>query len=317
MILDCLSPMFPKPLRVVLLASGSILRSLCGVAAGSSKASLSAHFARWGNLGELNAVSVETCSIYQDTDNIQKDSSQETIISLMGMLVGCLVVKMTNSALATWSTLLLLLSLHILTNYKAVRGVIMATLSRQRANLVLSHLYRHDKVLTPEQISARERIFEYDGILRDVDDRCLGYCRIGTSMTEMLKAMGHTTTTSTGSTRVLQDQLRLYLDSFAAEAYILYLEYPSRTVYILLKRDSDAVVQLKAWYHAFLLLASCTNRQGVDFDGKDILSATQSALSIVNESWESAVLPRLKSAGWDLNTAALETSSGTRVHITI
>ena len=57
MILDCLSPAFPKTLRVVLLSFSSILRALCGVAAGSSKASLSAHFAKWGNLGELNAVS--------------------------------------------------------------------------------------------------------------------------------------------------------------------------------------------------------------------------------------------------------------------
>lgn len=57
MILDCLSPAFPKPVRVVVLSFSSILRALCGVAAGSSKASLSAHFAKWGNLGELNAVS--------------------------------------------------------------------------------------------------------------------------------------------------------------------------------------------------------------------------------------------------------------------
>lgn len=56
MVLDCLSPAFSKPLRVLLLSFSSILRALCGVAAGSSKASLSAHFAKWGNLGELNAV---------------------------------------------------------------------------------------------------------------------------------------------------------------------------------------------------------------------------------------------------------------------
>lgn len=55
-VLDVLSPTFPRPLRVVVLSSSSVLRALCGVAAGSSKASLSAHFARWGNLGELNAV---------------------------------------------------------------------------------------------------------------------------------------------------------------------------------------------------------------------------------------------------------------------
>lgn len=57
MILDCLSPAFPKPIRVGVLGASSVLRALCGVAAGSSKASLSAHFAKRGNLGELNAVS--------------------------------------------------------------------------------------------------------------------------------------------------------------------------------------------------------------------------------------------------------------------
>ncbi|KAL8930141.1 MAG: hypothetical protein Q9208_000758 [Pyrenodesmia sp. 3 TL-2023] len=57
MILDCLSPALPRGPRVLLLSSSSVLRALCGVAAGSSKASLSAHFAKWGNLGELNAVS--------------------------------------------------------------------------------------------------------------------------------------------------------------------------------------------------------------------------------------------------------------------
>lgn len=57
MLLDCLSPALPRTARVFLLSLSSILRALCGVAAGSSKASLSAHFATQGNLGELNAVS--------------------------------------------------------------------------------------------------------------------------------------------------------------------------------------------------------------------------------------------------------------------
>lgn len=62
MIFDCLSPALPKSLRVILLSFSSVLRALCGVAAGSSKASLSAHFAKWGNLGELNAVSPPSSS---------------------------------------------------------------------------------------------------------------------------------------------------------------------------------------------------------------------------------------------------------------
>jgi hypothetical protein len=64
MVLDCLSPVFPKPFRVVIFCFSSILRALCGVAAGSSKASLSAHFAKWGNLGELNAVSYISATLF-------------------------------------------------------------------------------------------------------------------------------------------------------------------------------------------------------------------------------------------------------------
>lgn len=56
MILDCLSPVFPKAVRMGILTLSGVLRSLCGVAAGSSKASLSAHFAKTGNIGDLNAV---------------------------------------------------------------------------------------------------------------------------------------------------------------------------------------------------------------------------------------------------------------------
>lgn len=57
MILDCLSPGVPAgAMRVTVLSTAGVLRALCGVAGGSSKASLSAHFAKWGNLAELNAV---------------------------------------------------------------------------------------------------------------------------------------------------------------------------------------------------------------------------------------------------------------------
>lgn len=43
-------------MRVSILSAAGVLRALCGVAGGSSKAILSAHFAKWGNLAELNAV---------------------------------------------------------------------------------------------------------------------------------------------------------------------------------------------------------------------------------------------------------------------
>lgn len=58
MMLDVLSPAVPEVggMRVGVLVVASVLRALCGVAAGSAKGCLSAHFARGGNLGEVAAV---------------------------------------------------------------------------------------------------------------------------------------------------------------------------------------------------------------------------------------------------------------------
>ncbi len=69
-ILDTLTPHVPT-FRVPVLCLSASLRSLCGIAAGGSKAAIAVHFARNGDLGDLNA----------------KDASKETVLGLAGMLV--------------------------------------------------------------------------------------------------------------------------------------------------------------------------------------------------------------------------------------
>jgi len=58
-------------MRVAVLCAASVGKALCGVVAGGAKASLSAHFAVKGDVGELSAV----------------DAGQETVVGLVGMLV--------------------------------------------------------------------------------------------------------------------------------------------------------------------------------------------------------------------------------------
>ncbi|KAF2399224.1 DUF647-domain-containing protein [Trichodelitschia bisporula] len=279
MILDCLSPVFPKPIRIAILSSSSILRALCGVAAGSSKASLSAHFAKWGNLGELNA----------------KDSSQETVISLIGMLAGSMVVSSISSPLATWSTLLFLLGVHISMNHAAVRSVSMRSLNRQRANIVFSHLLAYDKMLTPQQVSRRERIFERSGVLRWADDHMVGHGKIGVSLGDLIRSLG-------GSGATLTELLDLYAD----EAYILWFDPHSSTAHIVLKQGCTPEQQLKAWCQG-LLLAKKTSEAGSSTEGAETLREITRVFSEYSR--------RLRVAGWDLNSAALETRSGTRVKV--
>jgi len=286
MVLDCLSPAFPKPARVLVLGASSMLRALCGVAAGSSKASLSAHFARSNNLAELNA----------------KDSSQETIISLLGMAAGSIVVSYVTSPLATWSALALLLSIHLGMNHAAVRAVTMRTLNRQRATIVFSQFVTHGSILTPEQVSERERIFERDGVVRNSEDRVLGYCQIGVSLSMLLASIGHTASTSR-SMHVPKDELTRLFSDFDDEGYILHAR--GGNARIMLKTNSTPQTQLKAWYHALLALHVADDEAAGKRKGNEVLLPN-------SEAW--ALLERnLKRAGWDLETGALETHPGTRV----
>ncbi|PYH99163.1 DUF647 domain protein [Aspergillus ellipticus CBS 707.79] len=343
MILDCLSPMIPAGApRVIVLSTAGVLRALCGVAGGSSKASLSAHFSRWGNLAEVNA----------------KDSSQETIISLIGMLVGSFVVSRVTGFAATWVSLLLLLAMHLGLNYAAVRSVQMTSLNRQRANIVFSTILSSDpdlktqlthpepkpqsspnpqlwRALTPAQVAKQEKIFEIDGILRwshakaKAVPETIGSCRIGVSLQQFL-ASSTLPTPQRSTPRSLRTPLPLpRLSSlFSEESYILYLtpQQPHRTgiwhANILLKNTSTTHSQLKAWAHALLatwvLSATSPPTSNISPLEEIMVQSTMDVLDrtlrFLNEDGRfERYVAALVDAGWDPSVAALETRSGRRI----
>ncbi|KAL2864597.1 RUS1 family protein [Aspergillus lucknowensis] len=342
MVLDCLSPMIPAGVgRVTILSAAGVLRALCGVAGGSSKASLSAHFAKWGNLAEVNA----------------KDSSQETVISLIGMLVGSVVVSHITSFAGTWLTLLLLLTLHLSLNYAAVRSVQMTTLNRQRTNIVFSSLLssdpdftpftanqdqtqppktekpKHVQVLSPAQVSKQEHIFGASGFLEwysTEESRApevLGQCQIGVSLRQFLSSpfsssSTHTISTPSGSLKTALPLAQLTA-LFKDEDYILLLiapptpstnagPAPKPTAKILLKPASTPKTQLKAWVHALLAARTLSLRsQPADEDqvggnGNDdtemMLSILSRTLSILNDSSRfEGYIWALGEVGWEVD----------------
>ncbi|KAF7597454.1 hypothetical protein BBP40_003701 [Aspergillus hancockii] len=340
MILDCLSPMIPPGApRVTVLSTAGVLRALCGVSGGSSKASLSAHFSRWGNLAEVNA----------------KDSSQETIISLVGMLVGSLVVSHVTSYTATWISLILLLTMHLGFNYAAVRSVQMTSLNRQRANIAFSTILDSDPDLnlenanliqqahstsnrkgvtqakpnwhipTPAQAAKQEKIFETNGILKwysstPPTNHKLGFCRIGVSLKQFL-APSSSTLTGSGSLKTPIPMSRLS-SIYKSEDYLLYFHRNCqiRDARILLKTSNSTQSQLKAWMHALLtarVLFVSTDRmqkQTGEAEIEYIIDTLTRTLAFLNAgSRFEQYMSALTQAGWDLNVAALETKSGRRV----
>lgn len=93
-----LSIVFPLAPRTMILCASSMLRAICGVAGGSSKAVLSTHFANNNPeaVGDLQA----------------KDSSQETVINLLGIWAGGYVVSKVEGFAATWCWMSILLAIR-------------------------------------------------------------------------------------------------------------------------------------------------------------------------------------------------------------
>ncbi|KAI0907358.1 vitamin B6 photo-protection and homoeostasis-domain-containing protein [Ustulina deusta] len=240
MFLDVLSPGLPGPAKVVALCMSGVLRALCGVSGMSAKASLSAHFARSGNLAELNA----------------KDGSQETVISLLGMLVGSVFVRFVQGRLAVWLWTATLVVLHLWTNYQAVRAVQMRTLNKQRATMVITEFLRNGRLLRPDQVAAKERILRWKA-------PNIHYAR-------KHPATGEITITD--------------LLTFQHTQYIIVNGRKGQKIY--LKKGATTVDALEAW-----------------------ITALDGPRSVVNEEFWKA----LSSAGWDLETGAMETGPAVRI----
>ena len=298
MVLDCFSPMLPKPLRVPLFCASSIFRTMCGVAGGSSKAILSSHFAKADNIGELNA----------------KDSSQETVISLLGMWAGGFALSSVTSTWATWACLLILLALHLSTNYAAVRSVTMRTLNRQRANITFSSILTNEKALTPAQTAQQEFIFETDGLLRWQGSQILGTCQIGVSLGELVRCTGAGTFTQAGSFKDLSIPLAQLVDIFVNEDYILWYNPDTRSAAIVLTEKATNQTQLKAWTHALQIAWNCSQpmEKRDTLSEQSVAGILEGTLKTHNEHFEH-YLRELEIGGWNITAAALETKPGKRI----
>ena len=294
--MDCLSPSLPKPVRIPFLCAASMCRAICGVAGGSSKAILSAHFARANNIGELNA----------------KDSSQETVISLLGMWAGGFVVSKVHGGTATWIWLLCLLGLHLTTNYLAVSSVSMTTLNRQRGNIVFSSIRDARSTLNPQEVVKQERIFERDGILR-WQGSSIGYCKFA-NMRELLASLGGKLGNTSGSVTDIATSFPSILDIFAKESYIMWFAPKTKQALIVLKAGATSQTELYAWWHALRVAHAFDSAKYKQEEGTgELLKAIQETLS--NEYTQTQLMAILEAAGWDISKSLMQTTSGTRLHL--
>ena len=160
----------------------------------------------------------------------------------------------------------------------------------------------------------QERIFERDGVLRWRGSDTLGYCKIGVPLGLVLQCLSPRTEV-TGSVRNPEVGLSKLWDLYRDEEYLLWFDSSKKKALIVLKDNASPTSQLKAWAQA-LSVARAHRRQSrgeqKSSTAEDTLTILKNTLAGLTEAYESH-LRGLKLAGWDVDTAALETSSGRRV----
>jgi hypothetical protein len=147
--LELLSPIYP-PLFLYLLSAAIILKTICGVTAGATKAALMQHFALANNVADLST----------------KENMQETFITMIGMVAGYVATHLiANNQFLQWLIFLILTLLHVVFNILAMRSLRLTTLNYQRAQLIIemfgSSKRNHDRI-TPTTLAAKETIYFSD-----------------------------------------------------------------------------------------------------------------------------------------------------------
>ena len=216
--------------------------------------------------------------------------------------------------MATWTSLILLLSIHLAMNHAAVRAVSMHTLNRQRANIVLSNFLDGGKVLTPDEVSVQERIFEWDGALRWKSSGVIGKAYIGISLQKLLHSLA-TRHSITSSVRDADVDIERLIELYRSEGYILWLNQADRTAYIVLKDGTGPTSSLKGWAHALWASQQISiDATSAGCGGEAKLELLRRSLEELTSRWDE-LLGGLRAAGWDLGSASLETSTSTRIRL--
>ena len=144
MSVELLAPALPRHLVLPLLCLTGLGRSLVGVAGGATKAAVAQHQARRNNMADLAA----------------KDGSQETLVNLLGLCVNLVVLPLvTGTQYLPFIIFILLATLHVYCNYRAVSCLVIKTLNTARLHILLDRLAAtQGEVSTPHEVNRMEPV---------------------------------------------------------------------------------------------------------------------------------------------------------------
>uniref|UniRef100_K9J119 Uncharacterized protein n=1 Tax=Desmodus rotundus TaxID=9430 RepID=K9J119_DESRO len=143
MFLEIMAPIYPMCFTVTICIS-NLAKCVVSVAGGATRAALTMHQARRNNMADVSA----------------KDSSQETLVNLAGLLVSLLMLPLVSDCPSfSLGCFFLLTALHVYANYRAVQALVIETLNEGRLWLVLKHFLQRGEVLDPTSANQMEPLW--------------------------------------------------------------------------------------------------------------------------------------------------------------
>lgn len=193
--------------------------------------------------------------IWYFQDVSAKDGSQETAVSLLGLLFGLLLTPFLNSQKFIWGLFLFFTCLHLFANYKAVSCIVFSTFNRQRASISITHYCSSLlspsalKVLSPKEVSQMESVLPIPswspitlgGKLSDLqldNFKKLGknwiyYCLISSSFHSLVQ-------------NIYSEEISKL---FKNENYFLFVKESSEII-VILRKSATPIDILKSYFHA-------------------------------------------------------------------
>jgi hypothetical protein len=124
--LDMLAPFWGTRWFLLVSSLSMLCKVMCGISASATKGSITQHFSRRGNVADLNA----------------KESTQETLVSLVGMVFGVALAHFLHrledsgsrdlAFYFSWAVFVIFTVLHVMANYAGVKLLKLRSLNRER-----------------------------------------------------------------------------------------------------------------------------------------------------------------------------------------
>ena len=305
------------PAYLALASVSALCKVVCGTCAGATKGSITDHFAIQGNRADVQA----------------KEGAQETLVSLVGMVLGVWLAKVLQGMegdaggcsdkdggggedvcpdgepilspqAVSWTVFLVLTWVHVWANYVGIQKLKLRTLNRERAAIVLRPAVERccDIVLAEGKTGDDDSTTE---AIRKSCRQVLGPDRISESLSGSIWRM------------ILQQDIRLGVSIkevrsncaptvLETERY-MFLSVSRGSIAVALEACSTSSDELKAYAHA-MVVRGCLKRDA-PVNARELIMRSYRAVNCLFAKGEFGIEAALAEKGWDMSRVYLEGDS--------